>query len=294
VKWRPNNSVALSELIDAVKTYEPQRLARVAKSFAHFLALTNSAENHHRIRRLRNALDAVRSPYGLWPKDDSCAGSLKCLVQQQGISEDEIFDALTSQVVDVVFTAHPTEVNRRTMLRKHLKIRTILEQLDRSDISLFERRKLNQDMRAQVMSLWNTDTLRRVRPTPVDEARFGFAIVENCLWEAVPNYLRKLDDLMVKELGRSLPLTTAPIRISSWMGGDRDGNPNVTPEITYEVAMLSRWMVATLYKQDVHELRSSLSMQKCTDELRRLVPNAREPYREYLRQLDARLQVRLN
>lgn len=277
-------------MVDYVKGLDAKRLYGISKSFANFLALTNSAEDHHRIRRLKAALNATKSPYGLWPKEDSCAGSIHRMVHQENISKDAIYDALTKQHIEIVLTAHPTEVNRRTMLRKHKRVRDILEQLDRPDLSQYERKNLGQMMRAEVCSIWESDSLRRSKPTPVDEARFGIAVVENCLWEAVPNFLRKLDDVVIHELGKPLPLTFAPIKISSWMGGDRDGNPNVTPEITYEVTMLSRWMAATMLKHDISELRASLSMQYCSEELEAHVTNVREPYREILKKIEHRLQ----
>lgn len=281
-------------MVESVKQLDAKKLFGISKSFANFLALTNSAEDHHRIRRLKSALSSAKSPYGLWPKDDSCAGSIQRMVHEEGIAKDAIYDALSSQKIEIVLTAHPTEVNRRTMLRKHKRVREILAELDRPDLSLYERKQLNQQMRAEVCSIWESDSLRRSKPTPVDEAKFGIAIVENCLWEAIPSFLRKLDDVVVNELGKSLPLTLAPIKISSWMGGDRDGNPNVTPEITYEVTMLCRWMAATMLKQDIAELRASLSMQYCSEELEAHIPNAREPYREMLKKLEHRLQATID
>lgn len=235
-QWRneEDNAHAFQEMIESVKGYDANQLLSISRAFSNFLALANSAENHHRIRRLRASLQSSGSQYGLWPKEDSTAGSIQKLLKSE-ISSDSIFKALTTQKVEIVLTAHPTEVNRRTMLRKHRRIKEILEQQDRHDLSLFERRTLQNNLKAEITSIWSSDNLRRSKPTPTDEARSGLAIVENVLWEAVPNFLRKLDDVVKHELQVDhLPLTAAPIKICSWMGGDRDGNPNVTPEITFE------------------------------------------------------------
>ena len=275
-------------MVTAVKSYDANKLFNISRAFFNFLALANSAENHHRIRRLREHLNSSQSEYGLWPKADSCAGSIKNLLKD-GVNADSIMRALSSQKVEIVLTAHPTEVNRRTMLRKHRRVKEILEQQDRHDLSLYERKQLQQQLEAEILSIWESDNLRRVKPTPVDEARSGLAIVENVLWEAVPSFLRKLEDVAQNELERRLPLDCAPIRIGSWMGGDRDGNPNVTPEVTLEVSLMSRWVATSLFLNDVKDLRASLSVRPCSDELRKAANDAREPYREVLKQLEARL-----
>lgn len=210
-----------------------------------------------------------------------------------GTSKERIASALSEQTVEIVLTAHPTEVNRRTMLRKHNRIKELLWQLNLPHHTPYERKDLHAALHAEISGIWESDSLRRAKPSPVDEARSGLAIVENVLWEAVPSFLRKLDGLCKGELGTAaaagLPLTRSPIRVSSWMGGDRDGNPNVTAATTMQVAQMSRWMAATLYKADIADLRALLSMQRCSPELQAMAPGSREPYREVLKALEARL-----
>lgn len=291
-QWRQSASAdaAFEEMVQSVKSYDAPTLLGVARSFSNFLSLSNTAENFHRIRKLRETLKASGSEYGLWPKGDSCAGSIQRLVQS-GTNKDDIFRAISKQTVELVLTAHPTEVNRRTMIRKQNRIRELLWQLHMQNVSPYEAKNLHRALRAEITSIWESDSLRRNKPTPVDEARSGLAVVENVLWDAVPNFLRKLDDVMAGELGHRLPLDRSPIKIASWMGGDRDGNPNVTPETTIMVSQMSRWMAATLYKKDISELRALLSMQRCSDALRATVNNHREPYRELLKRLEQRLQA---
>ena len=177
------------------------------------------------------------------------------------------------------------------MLRKHQRIKEALEQQDRPDLLEYERRQLTDQLRAEVLSIWNSDALMRSKPTPLDEARGGFAIVENVLWYSVPKYLRKLDDALKQEFGKSLPLTISPIKISSWMGGDRDGNPNVTPEITLEVSMMSRWTAASLFRTDIKELKNNLSFRHASAELIAASGGNREPYRVIMKGLEARLEA---
>lgn len=290
-EWRnEGRESAFEDMVESVKTYDAAKLLSIARTFSNFLALANSAENHHRIRRLREHLDSSGSEYGLWPEPDSCAGTIQSLLKD-GVNPVSIMGALSSQRVEIVLTAHPTEVNRRTMLRKHRRVKEILEQQDRRDLSLFDRKSLQKQLETEIISIWESDNLRRSKPTPIDEARYGFAIVENTLWEAVPNFIRKLDDIAQNELNHRLPLDCAPIRIGSWMGGDRDGNPNVTPEVTLEVSLMSRWGAASLYLKDIQGLRASLSVQRCSEELRQGAGDTREPYREVLKNLEKRLQA---
>lgn len=282
-------------MVKDVRTYDAKTLLGVSRSFSNFLSLANSAENHHRLRRLRNDLGKSTSPYGLWSKDDSCAGGIQKL-KQEGIQPAAITSALLSQKVEIVLTAHPTEVNRRTMLRKHRIIQEILTQLDRKDISNYDRRLLNAKLRSEITGIWQSDSLRRTKPTPIDEARAGLTMIENVFWDAVPSFIRKLDDVAKHELGARLPIDYSPIKISSWMGGDRDGNPNVTPEITLEVSMLARWTAASLLKAELIDLKGELSVRPVSGELKQKIgqEEAREPYRAVLKRLISRLQATLD
>lgn len=107
--------------------------------------------------------------------------------------------------------------------------------------------------------------------------------------QAVPEFLRQFDEKLTAHLGEGLPIDAAPVTFSSWMGGDRDGNPFVTSEVTREVLLLSRWKAADLYLQDVKELVSELSMVKCNDEVRDLAGDEHEPYRAILKDLRTKL-----
>ncbi|MCY1346276.1 Phosphoenolpyruvate carboxylase [compost metagenome] len=125
----------------------------------------------------------------------------------------------------------------------------------------------------------------------MDEAKWGFAVIEHSLWQALPSFLRGVDAALQAATGLRLPLHAAPVRFASWMGGDRDGNPNVTARVTREVLLLARWMAADLYLRDVDELAAALSMQQASEELRLVVGVHPEPYRALLKQLRERLRA---
>ncbi len=188
---------------------------------------------------------------------------------------------MESLSLELVLTAHPTEITRRTLIHKMVEVNNCLKQLDNKDIADYERNQLMRRLRQLIAQSWHTDEIRKHRPSPVDEAKWGFAVVENSLWEGVPNYLRELNEQLEENLGYRLPVDFVPVRFTSWMGGDRDGNPNVTAEITRHVLLLSRWKATDLFLKDIQVLISELSMVEATPELRALAgeEGASEPYR---------------
>jgi hypothetical protein len=150
--------------------------------------------------------------------------------------------------------------------------------------SIYLQKELDASLEREIASLWQSDEVSRLKPTPEDEAARGTLVVETVLWEALPGFLRKLDATL-QQHDVSLPLTAAPIVYSSWMGGDRDGNPNVTPETTRTVCLSQRARAAGLLARDLKRLERELSITNCSAELAALVGSeaAREPYRAYLK-----------
>lgn len=232
---------------------------KLARAFSHFLSLMGIAETHHRSRKSRNVAQASKS----------CDDTFSQLIQS-GLSPDMLYDTVCNQLVEIVLTAHPTQINRRTLQYKHIRISHLLEVNDRKDLTQEDQDTLIEDLVREITSVWQTDELRRYKPTPVDEARAGLNYVEQSLWKAIPHYLRRLSNALKKHTGRPLPLTCTPIRFGSWMGGDRDGNPNVTAKVTRDVSLLSRWMAIDLYTREVDNLRFELSMNHCNNGLSNL------------------------
>nr|VDD43666.1 unnamed protein product [Brassica oleracea] len=248
-----------TQLTSEISNMSLEEALTLARAFSHFLNLMGIAETHHRVRRLRNLPQLSRS----------CNDVFSNLLQS-GVSPDELYDTVCKQGVEIVLTAHPTQINRRTLQYKHIRMAHLLEYNDRPDLGFEDRETVIEDMVREITSLWQTDELRRQKPTPVDEARAGLNIVEQSLWKAVPHYLRRVSSSLKKLTGKPLPLTCTPIKFGSWMGGDRDGNPNVTAKVTKEVSLMSRWMAIDLYIREIDSLRFELSMNRCSDRLSRL------------------------
>jgi phosphoenolpyruvate carboxylase len=271
-------------LVEVLRAMRVDEALPVARAFALFLTLANIAEQHHRIRRRR---EYQRDPEG-GPQPGSCEESLARL-RASGVGADAIFDAVCAQQVELVFTAHPTEVVRRTLLAKYDRIAAGLRRRDRADLTPDERAEVERALRREILEIWATDEARAERPTPVEEARAGLLVVQRVLFRALPDHLRALDRALVEATGRRLPLDAAPFRFGSWMGGDRDGNPNVTPQVTVTASLLGRWMAVDLFHREIDALHAELSMRDASGELRARVGDAREPYRALLRGVRARL-----
>ena len=258
----------------------------VARSFAHFLNLANVAEQHHRIRRRR---ELEREPGGR-PQQASIEEALPRLLEMAG-SPDALYEAVCRLRVELVITAHPTEIMRRTLQHKYNRIADALSGLDRPDLTPLERESLLQAMRREISGAWHTEDVRRERPSPLDEVRSGMAVFEETIWNAVPEFCRSLDRSLRRVTERGLPLDVAPIRFGSWIGGDRDGNPNVTPDVTRRAALMSHWTALSLYAREIEALRFELSMTRASPELQARAGATYEPYRAVLRELHRRVEA---
>ncbi len=257
------------ELKETFKTMSDSDLLTVGRAFAQFLNLGNIAEQEY------NAAMNV----------DASIDALFKHLDKAELTADKVQDAVAKLNIDLVLTAHPTEVTRRTLIHKHKELADCLQAVHQASLSDVERKKIETRIADLIAQAWHTEEIRSVRPTPVDEARWGFSVIENSLWEAVPDFMRELDGRLNEDYDVSLPLDASPVQFSSWMGGDRDGNPFVTSKVTEQVLLLARKRAAKLFALDLDRLQVELSMYDCNDELRDKVGDANEPYRALLRPL---------
>jgi len=270
------------DLIAALTALQEDELVPMARAFSQFLNLANLAEEHHRVRRRSSLVVTKPDPHAL---DRVLDQTLK-----QGVDPETLIKKAAELQVELVLTAHPTEVNRRTFIQKYDAMAANLAGLDREHPLSHRYQDIEGRLQQLISEAWYTNEIRSERPSPVDEAKWGFAVIENSLWHALPIFLRNFDRELKRVTGKRLPWHAAPIRFASWMGGDRDGNPNVTAKVTEEVLLLSRWMAADLLLKDVERLRHELSMSRASKELQhRVGKHQNEPYRELLREVRRRL-----
>ena len=270
-------------LLNELHDLPDDQLLSVCRAFNQFLNLANIAEQYHHTRRFR-----IDEPL---PFEERCLDELIQRLLAHGYSAEHVAAQTAQLDIELVLTAHPTEVTRRTLIQKYDAIAATLKKADRDDLRPDEQQQVREDLARLISEAWFTDEIRRQKPTPVDEAKWGFAVIEHSLWQAIPAFLRRVDNSLQASCGKSLPLHAAPVQIASWMGGDRDGNPNVTAGVTREVLLLGRWMAADLYLGDINQLITQLSMQAASAELRQRVGNVAEPYRVLLKQLRSRLEA---
>jgi phosphoenolpyruvate carboxylase len=280
-----DDASAFRTLADELGAMPTEASLPVARAFSHFLNLANIAEQHHRLRRRR---DYQRE--GAPPQRGSADEAFGRLLAR-GVSPEALHDAVSRLSIELVFTAHPTEIARRTLVQKHNRIARALADNDRADLTLPERNEVIARLRREITAAWGTQEIREERPSPLDEVRRGLVVFEESLWTAWPAYARAIDAALRTHTGQGLDLKAAPLRFGSWMGGDRDGNPHVTPEVTRKACLYARWIAVHLYREDVEALREALSMANASDELKQRVNGAAEPYREWLRNVRRRLDA---
>ena len=281
---KSNNSSKHSHkrIIREIKKLNPKNIFKLTRAFAHFMNFINLAES----------IDASRS-LNIYENDQKNVSNKNIFIEEifeelfenKKIPDTKIYNLAKNLNIGIVLTAHPTEVKRRTLIQKYHKITEILEQRDLLKNFPTKLSLLDKKLYDEFTIIWNTDDLKRVRPTPFDEARWGLAIIEDSLWDTIPKVYRRLNSIFVKNMGKGLPKNFNPIEFGSWMGGDRDGNPFVTSKVTKEVILLSRWEAAKLYEKSLTKIIRSYSMQNCSKKIFSKVGKTFEPYRVYLRPL---------
>ncbi len=283
---RSGDETAHKQLLDFLHGLSDNELLPVARAFTQFLNLANLAEQYHTVSRSREHLGTAPDPLE----------SLFQRLKSKEISSDRLYQHVLDMKVELVLTAHPTEVTRRTVIQKFNGIIRCLRDLDSQHLLPREKKETLDRLQQLISQIWHTPEIRDKRPTPEDESRWGFATVEHSLWKALPRFLKQLDERLQDATGKPLPVTVMPLRFSSWMGGDRDGNPNVTAKITRRVLLNGRWMAADLFIRELKDLTAELSMPECTPELAALSRQCSgksentEPYRSVLRTLRKRLK----
>ncbi|MCF1438496.1 MAG: phosphoenolpyruvate carboxylase, partial [Shewanella sp.] len=276
---RQGNEDAREQMLALLTTMPDNELVPFAKAFNQFLNLANIAEKFHTISRNCDELICVHDPVEL----------LLGRMLNGRIDADKMLECLENMDIDLVLTAHPTEVSRRTLIQKYSAIVDCLSALENDQLSERERKAQHLRLRQLIAQIWHTNEIRNERPTPVDEAKWGLSTVEHSLWQAVPDFLRQLNNQIEERTGKKIPIDIAPVRFSSWMGGDRDGNPFVTAKVTAEVLVRNRHAAACQYLKDVVLLANELSMEEANAELKALTNNSHEPYRDMLRELRQKL-----
>ncbi|HEX9202019.1 MAG TPA: phosphoenolpyruvate carboxylase [Acidobacteriaceae bacterium] len=252
----------------------------LARAFAFYFELINLAEtNHRKRRRLSSQLDPQAEP-----QRGSLRGALRQL-RLAGITADEARAFLERICITPVFTAHPTEVARRAVMFKRRRISDLLEQLDRIPVPDAQLEALEQEIIGEITALWQTDDVRHIRPSVRDEIRMALDYYESSIFDTLPVLYSEIAGALESEYDTCPELAELPQLVSfgSWIGGDRDGNPFVTPEATREALSMARNLLLVHYRRRLQnifdQLASSTRLVAVSSELTLLL----DSYLEQLR-----------
>jgi phosphoenolpyruvate carboxylase len=280
-------SAPARELLTLLRSLDRKKAIGVIRAFAVYFQLTNIAEQHHRIRRRRYyALETAEQPQ---------PGSLAHLFTRlacSGADAVALLGVLERLAVEPVITAHPTEAVRRSVLEKHRRIADLLSELDRRDLPPLAREQVVHALEKEVESIWLTDELRRYQPEVLDEVSNALYYFDDVLFDAVPDLIEELHRVAHLVPGLVLPESKAPLRFGSWVGGDRDGNPHVTAEVTWETLNRHRALVLSKYRKSVDDLGARLSESERHCPPRPRLVEALERYQEKFPDLASRVLLR--
>lgn len=272
-------SVFLPELFADFKriitTLDPDNRHQVIRAFAIYFQLVNIAEQNHRIRRKR---DYERSA-----GESVQPGSIESAIQdlkERNFTYEEVQDILESLSLELVMTAHPTEAMRRAILDIHKRISEDVMLLDNPTLTFREREQLRDKLLNEVITLWQTDELRDRKPTVLDEVRNGMYYFHETLFHILPEVYQELERCLTKYYPGQHWHVPTYLRFGSWIGGDRDGNPSVTAEITWKTLEMQRKLAIREYQRILTGLMKNLSFSativNVSDELQQSIRKDRE------------------
>ncbi|HEX6389833.1 MAG TPA: phosphoenolpyruvate carboxylase, partial [Solirubrobacteraceae bacterium] len=222
---RSGEAAAAEQLAQLVAGLELAQIVLLIRMLTRWFQLMNLAEDLDRVRRIRN-LDAQPGPR---------RGSLHAAVAQlaaDGTSAEELHETLAAAEVRLVLTAHPTEARRYTTVSKLGRIFGLLRELDERRPGHGQQERIRRQIAAAVQEMWGSDELRAVTTTVLDEVRAGLIYFTSTLADVVPEVYRDLE-ATIRETYPDSDVPVPPLlSFGSWIGGDRDGNPNVTPRMT--------------------------------------------------------------
>ncbi len=245
--------VLRGELEACIREMDVRTAARVLRAFTVYFQLVNLAEQHHRVRRIRQygQQEGIVAP-----------GSVFAVVRQladAGVQAEAVADVLRRLAIAPVLTAHPTEVLRQTVLEKLHGLAQCLTMRDSDLLEPDERRRLDDAIAADIENLWQTDEVHHRAPTVLDEVRHGLYYLDEVLFTTVPRVYEALEDAL--RICYPLDVFEVPsfIQFGAWMGGDRDGNPNVTGAVTYQALLMAHRRIIRRHLDACEALSTSLS-----------------------------------
>lgn len=254
------------QMKSCVSSLSPEKRHQVIRAFAIYFQLVNIAEQNHRIRRKRD----YEFLAGEEVQNGSVESAIKVL-KDRNIAAEDVEDMLAGISLELVMTAHPTEATRRAVLDIHKRIAEDIMELDNPTLTYREREKLTEKLMNEVLILWQTDELRDRKPTVIDEVKNGLYYFDETLFDVLPSVYEELERCLTKYYPEKKWHVPSYLRFGSWIGGDRDGNPSVTSDITWQALNLHRSLAVHKYEEQLRVMMEMLSFStnlvQVTDEL---------------------------
>ncbi|MDA2919604.1 phosphoenolpyruvate carboxylase [Desulfobacterota bacterium AH_259_B03_O07] len=243
------------ELVSIIRSLDHKEIYNVTRAFTMYFKLVNIAEQNHRIRRRRvyKYISDIK---------DSKEGSLESLFNQlkkEKVTFNKFKELLERMSIEIVLTAHPTEVNRHIVLEKYRHISNLLQELDNPILNSDERENIEKEIRAEITSLWQTEEVPPYLISPLDEARNLHYYFKETIFDAITKIYDELENRIKEHYEISAVRIPSFIRFGSWVGGDRDGNPYVTHKVTYEVLRIQKKLALEKYIEGIEQIKRQLS-----------------------------------
>lgn len=259
----PRSRALQKKANDLVSKMSYRECLAIVHSFSTYFQLVNVVEDHHRVMTLRDReakFDRVTRGKRQTPvRVAESAFDLAFTLKENGLSFEEAVRFFNDLKIELVFTAHPNEARRRTVLEKSFHITDILAQLETSSgMTRHDREELILKLSGHVQALWQTDEVRSRDVTVMDEVKIGLYYMREIVFRTIPEVYSRFEDALQRAYGKPTKLSPF-VFYGTWRGSDRDGNPNVTPEITLEAAELMRKTIIDLYDQKLFDLTEKLS-----------------------------------
>jgi phosphoenolpyruvate carboxylase len=243
------------ELVSTIRGLNDQELYNVTRAFTVYFKLVNIAEQNHRIRRWREYkfISDIK---------DSEEGTIERLFDQlkgMEVTFDKFSELLSRMSIEMVLTAHPTEVNRHIVLEKLRHISILMKEIENPILTPNETEKLEREIRAEIVSFWQTEEVPPYKVTPLDEARGVLYYFKETIFDALPEIYEELETQVKRHYEVEEVRIPNFLRFGSWVGGDRDGNPYVTHKVTYEILRMQKKLALEKYIEKINQIERQLS-----------------------------------
>lgn len=248
-----HDSATYHQLKEKISTLKPPMRQQVIRAFSVYFHLINIAEQNHRIRRRRQYLleEGISQPFTL--------ERAVTKVKEYALSPRDIQDVLNELSIELIMTAHPTEATKRTVLEIQKRISDNLRKLDNQLATEKEKAVIEESLFNEVTALWHTDELRHRKPKVLDEVKNGLYYFDQTLFETLPDIFQELDLQLRDQISEGDWEVPNFIHFGSWIGGDRDGNPNVTTDITWTTLNMQRELILKKYDAAIVDLMRRFS-----------------------------------